>query len=39
MAAAAAGKKFYRFKIKLLKGKRALNIECLFEKISIHELS
>lgn len=27
MAAAAAGKEFYRFKIKLLKGRRALNIE------------
>lgn len=39
MAAAAAGKKFYRFKIKLLKERRALNIEWLFEKISIHELS
>lgn len=39
MAAAAAGKKFYRFKIKLLKGRRALNIEWLFEIISIHELS
>lgn len=39
MAAAAAGKKFYRFEIKLLKGRRALNIEWLFEKISIHELS
>lgn len=39
MAAAAAGKKFYRFKIKLFKGRRALNIEWLSEKISIHELS
>lgn len=39
MAAAAAGKKFYRFKIKSLKERRALNIEWLFEKISIHELS
>lgn len=37
MAAAAAGRKFYRFKIQWIKEKRTLNIESLFEKNFIHE--
>lgn len=39
MAAAAAGRTFYRFEIKSVKGKRTLSMESLFEKNSIHELS
>lgn len=38
MVVVVVGKKFYRFKIKLLKGRCVLNIEWLFEKIFIYEL-